>query len=380
MPTESSPVYRWLRAGDEIFPAMLAAIDAAERSVCLEVYTFEDSLLARRFRDALVRARERRVRVRVLVDAVGSIRLSNHFWAPLQQTGGEIRIFNPLALRHVAIRNHRKLIACDERVAIVGGFNISPAYEGNGVNCGWCDVGIQIEGPLARQLAASFDEMFERADFQHKPFGQLRRLGTKKVVALADEQILLSGPGREISPFKLSLRKDLRTAQDVRIVIAYFLPTWRLRRDLTRVVRRGGRVRLILAGKSDVPLSQLAARSLYRRFLASGVEIYEYQPQILHTKLVIVDGAVYTGSSNLDTRSLRINYELMIRFTDADIVAGARDIFDEVLNNCRRITADDWRRTATLWRRIKQRWAYFLLNRIDPYIARYQWRVLPRHP
>ena len=143
------------------------------------------------------------------------------------------------------------------------------------------------------------------------------------------------------------------------------------------MARRGGRVQLILAGKSDVPLAMLAARSLYRRFLARNVEIYEYQPQILHAKLIIVDGAVYTGSSNLDTRSLRINYELMIRFDDVAMAASARGIFEDVLKNCHRITMEDWRRSHTFWQRLKQQWAYFLLNRIDPYVARRQWRDLP---
>jgi cardiolipin synthase A/B len=379
MPDEPNhPVCQWLRAGDEIFPAMLAAIDVAGQSVCLEVYTFEDSPLGRRFREALVRARARGVRVRVLIDAVGSLSLPDSFWEPLRSAGGEVRQFNPMALNRIWIRSHRKLLVCDERVAVIGGFNISPAYEGDGVRRGWCDVGLKIEGLTAGQLASSFDEMFGRADFRHKRFVRLRQLGAKKIVALPSEQILFSGPGRGRSPFKQSLRKDLAPAKDIRIVVAYFLPPRRLRRALMRVARQGGRVQLILAGKTDVPLSQLAARSLYRRLLRSGVEIYEYQPQILHAKLIIVDEAVYTGSSNLDVRSLRINYELMIRFAGAGTVAMAREIFDDVLKNCRRVTIEDWRRSRTFWQKLKQRWAYFLLNRLDPYLARRQWRALPK--
>lgn len=368
---------QWLRAGDEIFPAMLAAIDAAGRSVSLEIYTFEESPLGREFLEALLRARERGARVRVLVDAIGSMLLLNDFWTPLQRAGGEMRVFNPIALRRVTIRNHRKLLACDERVAFVGGFNIAPDYEGDGVTDGWCDVGLKIEGPLAAQLAASFDEMFERAEFRHKRFMRWRKTGAKKTVALPTERILLSGPGRGRNPFKQSLRRDLAVARDVRFIVPYFLPTRRLRRDLLGVARRGGRVQLILPAKSDVQLSLLAARSLYRRFLAAGAEIYEYQPQILHAKLFIVDDAVYTGSSNLDTRSLQINYELMLRFEDDALVAQAREIFDDLRQHCRRITLDDWRHSRTLWERLKQRWACFLLNRIDPYVARRQWRSLP---
>ena len=377
MPTGPDSSCQWLRAGDEIFPAMLAAIDAASRSVCLEIYTFEESPLGREFLEALLRARERDARVRVVVDAIGSVLLSNSFWEPLRRAGGDVRVFNPIALRRVTIRNHRKLLVCDEQVAFVGGFNISPDYEGDGVNDSWCDVGMRIEGPLPAQLASSFDEMFARADFRHKRFMRWRKSGAKKIVALPSRRILFSGPGRGRSPFKQALRQDLATARDVCIIVAYFLPTPRLRRDLLRVARRGGRVRLILAGKSDVPLATLAARSLYRRFLTRGVEIYEYQPQILHAKLLIVDNVVYAGSSNLDVRSLRINYELMIRFEEAGLTAQAREVFAEVLKNCRRVTMEEWRRSHTFWQRLKQRWAYFLLNRIDPYVARRQWRDLP---
>ena len=380
MPTEANnPVCQWLRAGQEIFPAMLAAIDAASRSVCLEVYTFEDSALGQRFREALIRARKRGVRVRVLVDAIGSVMLSNHFWDPLRQAGGDVRVFNVISLRRMIIRSHRKLLVCDERVAIIGGFNISPDYEGDGINSGWCDVGLRIEDlPLSKQLGLSFDEMFARAEFRQKRFLRWRQLDAKKTVTLPAERILFSGPGRGRSPFKQALRQDLARARDVRMVVAYFLPPWRLRHSLIRVAKRGGRVQLILAGKTDVPLAQLAAQSLYRRLLAAGVEIYEYQPQILHAKLFIVDGAAYTGSSNLDIRSLQINYEMMIRLSDAGMTGEAREIFDNLLKNCRQVTVEDWRRSRTFWSRLKQRWAYFLLNRVDPYVARWQWRSLPK--
>ena len=377
MPTGPNASCQWLRAGDEIFPAMLAAIDAARQSVCLEIYTFEESPLGREFREALVRARERDAKVRVLVDAIGSMFLSDDFWELLRRAGGEVRVFNPIGLRRVTIRNHRKLLACDERVAFVGGFNISPEYEGDGVNDGWCDVGVKLEGPLAAGLAVSFDEMFEHADFRHKRFMRWRKSRGKKVIALPKERLLFSGPGRGRNPFKRALHQDLRDAKHVQMIIAYFLPTWRLRRELMRAARRGGKVQLILAGKSDVLLSLLAAQSLYRRLLNGNLEIYEYQPQILHAKLIVVDDIVYLGSANLDTRSLRINYELMIRFEDAALAAQAREVFDGVLKNCRRVTIEEWRRSHTFWQRLKRRWAYFLLNRIDPYLARRQWRDLP---
>jgi cardiolipin synthase len=318
------------------------------------------------------------VRVRVLVDAVSSYFLPGDLWDSLRSAGGEVRQFNPMALKRFWIRNHRKLLVCDERVAFVGGFNISPEYEGDGIEDGWWDIGLKIEGPLAARLAVSFEDMFARADFRHRHFTRWREFSAKRAVSLPQEQILFSGPGRGQSPIKRALRKDLAGAKNVQLMVAYFLPSWRLRHDLMRIVRRGGRVQLILAGQTDVQLSKLAAQSLYRRLLRAGVEIYEYQPQILHAKLFIVDDAVYTGSSNLDTRSLQINYELMIRLAGGEIARQAREIIADTLRHCRRITREEWRQSRTLWQKIKQRWAYFLLSRIDPYVARHQWRSLPK--
>jgi len=375
----------WLCTGDEIFPAMLAAIDEAKTEVCLETYTFSVGSPGERFREALIRARQRGLRVRVLIDALGSYSLPDDFFQPLQAAGAEIRrfnpfkvtLFNPVSLNRLSIRNHRKLLVCDDRVAFVGGFNIAPEYEGDGVKCGWCDIGLKITGPLSAQLASSFDEMFARADFRHKRFMRFRRFDAKKSVTWPTEQILFGGPGRGQSPFKRALGNDLKHAKDVKIIVAYFLPTWSLRRELTGVIRRGGKVQLILAGKSDVLLSQLAARSLYRRLLKFGVEIYEYEPQILHAKLIIVDDVVYVGSSNLDSRSLQINYELMIRFQDAEIAKQAREVFAGSLQHCKKIELEQWRKSRTLWEKIKQRFAYWVLVRIDPYFARRLWRSLP---
>ncbi|HUA67050.1 MAG TPA: phosphatidylserine/phosphatidylglycerophosphate/cardiolipin synthase family protein [Candidatus Saccharimonadales bacterium] len=378
MQTGASSACHWLRAGDEIFPAMLSAIEAASQSVFLEIYTFEECPLGRAFREVLAHVCGHGVRVCVLVDAIGSFMLSDHFWEPLRKAGGEVRWFNPIALKRVTIRNHRKLLVCDGRTAFIGGFNVSPEYEGDGVNDGWWDVGMKIEGPLATRLAASFEDMFARADFRHRHVTRWREFRAKQTVALPPEQILFSGPGRGQSPLKRALRRDLAGAKNVQLMVAYFLPSWRLRRDLMRVVRRGGRVQLILAGKSDVQLSKLAAQSLYRQLLRKGVEIYEYQPQILHAKLFIVDDVVYAGSSNLDARSLQINYELMIRFQDGEMIRQAREIFDETLKRCRRVTREEWRESRTFWQKLKQHWAYFLLDRVDPYVARRQWRGLPK--
>lgn len=380
-PEAEAPACNWLCSGDVVFPAMLARIEGATRTVRLETYIFKGGRLADRFRATLVAASRRGVQVRVLLDGLGSYGLSAGYWDDLQAAGGSVRTFNPLSLHRLGIRNHRKLLVCDDRSAFIGGFNIAPEYEGDGVTCGWCDLGLELEGPLVAQLAGSFDEMFERADMKHKRFVTLRRSRGPGLSARAaeapSERLLLSAPGRGSSPIKAALRADLQHAKHVQIVVAYFLPTRQIRRQLFHVARHGGRVQLILAGKSDVKVSQLAGRNLYRRFLRAGVEIYEYQPQILHAKLMVIDDAVYVGSANLDQRSLQINYELMVRFQGAEFSTRAREVFADTLAHCKRVTREEWRAGRSLWRSLKQRWAYWLLARIDPYIAARQWRALP---
>src|SRR5215467_9217993 len=120
----AAPDCKWLCTGHEIFPAMLAAIEAAQSSISLEAYIYSPAAIGVRFREAMVRARQRQVRVQVLVDALGSFGLSTDFWRPLMEAGAAVRWFNPLSLNRLGFRNHRKLLVCDRAVAFVGGFNI----------------------------------------------------------------------------------------------------------------------------------------------------------------------------------------------------------------------------------------------------------------
>jgi cardiolipin synthase len=378
MTATRSSTPQWLCAGREIFPALLAALAAARTSIQLETYTYSNSRLGREIMAQLVAAAQRGVKVQVLVDAVGSWFLSDRFFDPLVAAGGEVCRFNPLHLWRFGVRDHRKLVICDQTVVFVGGFNVADEYDGDGLTCGWFDLGLRLEDPrLAGELAESFVELFGMADFHRRPMLRLRPFRRPRPVAKDGAgRLLTTHPGRGASPFQAALARDLATARDVRIISAYFLPTRRVRRDLVRVVRRGGRVQLLLAGRSDVPVSQMAARSLYLRLLKAGVEIYEYQPQILHAKLVLIDGVTYAGSSNLDLRSLNLNYELMLRLTDQATTARARDLFDEALKHSRKIERAAWKKSRTFWQRTRNHWAHFLLARVDPYIALSQFRNL----
>lgn len=377
LPPEPS-AFRWLSTGAEGLDAMLAAIGRATRSICFEMYIFTAGALGKNFRDALVQARQRGVRVQVLLDAFGSIGLPAHFWDPLVQLGGELRWFNAFRASELyGRRNHRKLLVVDGREAIVGGFNVAEHYHGDGVTRGWRDLGLQITGPLAVALEASFAHIFMKAAAQ--PL--LRRLRLPRLHLRPETSVeerpwtlLLSEPGRGHRAFKRALLDDLAAARVVQITCAYFVPTWRLRRALMRVARRGGRVQLLLAGRSDVELARLASHSLYAKLMSAGVEIYEYQPQVLHAKLVVVDNVVYAGSANLDARSLNINHELMIRLADAEAADGARAIFERDLSHSRAIDSARWKSSRNLLTRLLEKLAYFVVAKLDPHITSLRWR------
>jgi cardiolipin synthase len=368
----------WFSEGDKVYASMLADIAAARTSVRLETYIFSTAGIGVRFRDSLSEAAARGVGVRVLVDGFGSSAVPSSFWQPILDAGGEVRVFNPLRLGMFGIRNHRKLLVCDDAVSYLGGFNIAPEYEGDGVTRGWRDVALRVSGPLSAALGETFDRMFDLAAMRRKLFVRLRRSQEKRVVASCGCRILLGWPGRGASSLLRSMLRDLsRLPPSARIMAAYFVPTRRLRRTIRRAARGGTDVHLMLPGKSDVAMSKLATESLYRRLLRAGVRVSEYQPQMLHGKLFVIGNSVYVGSSNLDPRSLRLNYELMVRIQSPAAAAEAAAIFDDCRRHCAEVVRGDWRHQRSLWTRMKQRFAHFIMVRLDPWIALSQWRSLP---
>jgi cardiolipin synthase len=361
--------HQWLCGGGNFFPAMLDAIGSARQSVELEIYIYADDQIGRQFLDALTQSAKRGVKVRVLADAYGSFMLSRSFFEPLILAGGEVRFFNPLRFSRFGVRDHRKLLICDRQTSFLGGANICDCHSGDGISQGWFDLMAKMEdAELAGLLADEFEQTFANAAFAHGRFRRLRAF--RRFRRRTDEtQIFAVRPGRGAGGFQRALHWELTRAQAADFIVPYFLPSRKLRKLLRQIVKRGGRVRLILPALCDVPLARAAGLIYYARLLRGGVEIYEYQPQILHAKLCIVDEKVFAGSSNLDVRSFNLNYELMLRFTDHATVAGAKEIFSEALKRSRRIELKEFRRSQNFWQRWKNYWAHFLVARIDPLLG-----------
>jgi cardiolipin synthase A/B len=372
---------QWLPDGDAAFAAMNALIDAAQHRVCLESYLVRLPAAgadagadpATRLLAALLRARQRGVRVQVLYDAFGSEGLSADFFAPLRELGGEVRVFSAARRLRLSCRDHRKLLVCDEHYAIAGGINIAPEYAGDGVARGWCDLALQIEGPVVAALANSFEAMYALA-----PVSATAIRGFRRVVRAAPRprgavSLLTSGPGWHGGRLRRAVRSDLGRARDVQCMAAYFLPPTGIRRALRRVCERGGAVTLLLGALSDVPVARYAAEHLYGRILAGGARLFEYQPQVLHAKLLVIDDIVYVGSCNLDRRSLNINYELLLRLHWPELAAQARALIAGSLAHSHAVPAAQWRARRHWWERWRSRISYWLLTRVDPLLA---WRRL----
>jgi cardiolipin synthase len=339
------------------------------------MYIYKPDSTGQRIRAVLLDAIRRRVRIRILLDDFGSGELPKDFFSELIDRGAELRYFNPSRVLRVAFRNHRKLVVADDESAIVGGFNIGDEYAGDGVNSGWRDLGMRIFGPLVLDLAASFDRMFITSQMDHAAFRLFAR-GERSASPLSNRpELLTSGPGFGGATLRRALYEDLLGAQSVNIIAAYFAPTWVLRRRLAKAARRG-RVQLILPAKTDVPILRLAGQNLYSRLLHEGIRILEYQPQILHAKLLIIDDVLYVGSCNLDVRSLRLNFELLVRVPDRQMALRARELVAADELHSKQIVPTEWEHTCTWWQRLKRKIAYWLVTRLDPFLARRRLRTL----
>jgi cardiolipin synthase len=366
---------RWLGTVDDAYAEMERRIDGAARCVRLETYLMREEGPATVLRGALLRARRRGVEVRMLLDAFGCEGVGEEFLAPLREAGVKVMRFNPRRFLRRAIRNHRKLLAVDGEHAIVGGFNIAPEYAGDGIERGWCDSGVYVGGPVVKLLEQNFDAMFELAPFTPRAYQRFRRAMRHNWRAAVEPdapvQVISSGPGMPRGVLGYVLRRDLAGAHNVAIASAYFVPSKLLRRLLYIAAHRpGGRVRVLLAGRSDVPLARLAAERFYKLLLGRRVRVYEYQPQILHAKVVVADSFVWAGSGNLDRRSLSINYELLLRFDWPELAEDARTWFAHALKHSRQVHLAHWWRGRRLWRRLASQFAWLVLARIDPLVAR----------
>jgi cardiolipin synthase len=320
-------------------------------------------------RDALIEAANRGVKVSLLLDGFGCSAAEPDFFQPVEDAGGKFCLFLPAYGRRYLIRNHQKLAVADEKRAIIGGANVDETYLNDEGDKHWRDLWLLIEGPFVEPAARYFDSLFR---WTHTPNGKLRKL--RRIVARHSDQrgVLqwkFSGPLSRKDRLPVALSRALKTAKRFDLIAAYFSPPWAFLRRLGRIAVRG-HARVITASKSDNNATIAAARHTYSRLLRRGVEMYEYSPAKLHTKLAMIDDVVYIGSANLDFRSLYINMEVVLRIDDADFAAKMRGYFERELKDSQQITPALHRQRANLLRRIKWTLSYWLVTSMDYTVTR----------
>ena len=337
--------------GENAFDAMGKAIEAARQEVLVESYILKDDSTGRAFLDVVGRAAARGVAVRVLADAWGSLTTRRSFWKEMKRRGVEARLFNPLFphLLFQPFRDHRKILVVDRRIAFTGGMNIADEYGSRiGSSTGpWRDTHARIEGPASWELAVVFAEAWRRAggslEFDPLP---------PPAAAGASILVLDSRPGRGYEETASALAAIVGAAREkVWITNAYFAPRARAVRVLGQAVRRGVDVRLLLPGKSDVPLVRHAGHGYFHALLRLGIRVFEYGDAILHAKTLVADDFVsVVGSTNLDFRSFHFNAEANVVILDAPTGRVFADAFRDDLTRSAEIDAGAWTKRSGLHR------------------------------
>jgi len=362
-----------LDTGPRRLDALLALIDGARHSLRILYYIYADDGAGRRVNAALVAAARRGVSVSLIVDGFGS-HVDDATFAPLNAAGVKTCVFSPRLGRRYLLRNHQKLALADGETAeariIIGGFNVEDDYFGTPRDQAWRDLGLLVEGAAAGRMAGYFDALHE---WVTQPKGKLRHLN--RALSRWSERDgalrwLIGGPTRRLSPWARTVRADMRRGDRIDLIAAYFTPSPTMLRRLDKAGRRHATVRVVTAAKSDNDATIAAARFTYAGLLRKGVQLFEYQPTKLHTKLYVVDDAVHIGSANFDMRSLFINLELMLRIEDRAFADHVRGYVDGEIARSQPITRDWYRAHTGLRQRLRQFLAYLLIAVVDPGVSR----------
>lgn len=355
---------------DDRLQAMLHLIETAHSSVILSMYMFHNDSSGTEVRDALLHAAKRGVKVKMLIDSFGSANVPAAFFNPITQAGGHYHYFSSRWQLSYLIRNHQKILIVDVKAALIGGYNITDQYFGRRGSQSWEDLGLIISGPSVASIADYTSELIRLSADGGIKLLALRRLIRKWRPGNGPLQWLVGGPTNHISPWALALKRDLQHAKVIDIVAAYFSPTQTILRRLAKAARNGGEVRLVLAGKTDNNATIGAARILYGYLLKRSVQICEFQPRLLHAKMLVIDNACYIGSANLDIRSLFINKELMVRIDDAGLAAYLRTLAYNLAQQSEKQTAQLHRNRLSWFTRLHWSLAYLLVNSVDYNIGR----------
>lgn len=337
--------------GDQIFPAMLAAIRGARHTITFANYVYQDGAIAHEMAQALAERCRAGVGVNVLLDAIGSRPMPREYRETMERSGCHVTTFHPvspLSLQRVNNRNHRRVLVVDGRIGFTGGTGVGTQWTGDGRTPGhWRQTDIRVEGPIVRFLQAAFAELWREATGILLGGDAYFPAVIGTAAGLAAQSVKSSPIGGSAEAYTLFRLAIGGARKSIYITTPYFVPDEDMLAALVAAAQRGTQVEVITAGVADTFLDRLvrqASQAMYGPALQGGVRIHEYGPARLHSKTLVVDGEwVSIGSANLDNRSFELNYELNVTFHDRGLAAQLEQIFRHDLAYTRAVTYEEWR-------------------------------------
>jgi cardiolipin synthase len=345
-PLTDGDSYAVLDNGDQAFPAMLAAINAAKERIAFESYMYVDGEVADLFTSAFAAAARRGVRVQVVVDSIGSAKMGAAHIKRLEAAGVKIGWVNPVfssSVEEVNYRSHRKALVVDGQVAFVGGMGVADWWlRDTGEFPRWRDTQFEVRGPVVGDIEAGFNQNWMMTGGVVEP--EVAPEGASK--GPARSIVVWSSPQGGANELKLLYLLAIASArQQIDIQSPYLITDESSQWSLREARQRGVRIRMLVEGdKTDAKTVKYASRADYTRLLEMGIEIAEYRPTMMHTKAITVDGVMsIIGSANFDNRSLELNDELNVAVFDPGLVARLRADFERDLQQSKKLTLDEWR-------------------------------------
>ena len=338
--------------GEETFPTLLETIASARETVTFEAYIFHEGRVADEIIEAVINRCREGVQVSMLLDAHGADGLPERYIAALKSAGCSIvPDFRPLRLWNLERtnkRNHRRIVVVDGRVGFTGGFGVDDTWNGDGRTDGhWRETNVRLEGPAVQNLEEAFVEHWREATgvlLGGREYFPYPPVEIKDVPV--QTQVVRSSPlvGNE-AMYRVFLQAITSARRSILISTPYLLPGEQLTRALLDAVKRGVRVLVLVPGVENGSgvefVTQASQRDLFAPLLDGGILLHEYAPALLHTKMMIIDGAWATiGSANFDNRSMAMNDELNVMFYDQTIARRLEEIFAEDVANSHKLTME----------------------------------------
>jgi len=334
--------------GEQIFPAQLAAIRSARKTITYAQYFYADGLVARDMAYALAERCRAGVGVNVLLDAFGGLGIPGEYVDVMRDSGCHVAWFRPLHRLwpggKTINRNHRRVLVVDGRVAITGGSGVSRKWMGNGrIEDHWRDTDVRVEGPAVNYVQGAFAENWLEATGM--VLGGEAYFPPPAPKGQVYTQVVRSSPaGGSFAMYTAFLLAIASARRSIYVTNPYFVLDEKMMEALLAAKQNGAHVKVLVPGKIDHNIVRQASRADFGKLLKAGVEIYEYRAALLHSKTMVIDGVWSTvGSTNLDNLSFAVNDELNVIFYNRDVARRLEQVFEEDLAHSRPVTYESWR-------------------------------------